>query len=88
LRIELVDADMRERMATDLMTAIVQRAHLVAIDHPPIRVHVAEGPAGNVKGAADAVLFEDCGAVGEGGSGNVIESEADKRRHVAHRERL
>src|SRR5580700_8964779 len=83
-RIESVDAGMREGVATDFMAAIVKRADLRAIDDAPVPVQFAEDSGGDVECPVDAVLFEDCGAVGIGRRRNVVESEAHKRHAVAH----
>ena len=54
LRIEILDAHMREGVAADLMTGGVKRADLILADHAPMRVLVAAGAARDIESAAQA----------------------------------
>src|SRR3984957_1742300 len=59
-RVEAIDTDMREGVTADLVAAIVERPDLIAIDHTPMRVHVAENSGGDIEGSTQVVLFKDC----------------------------
>lgn len=79
---------MRKSMTADLMPSMIERAHLLAVDHAPILVHLTQDAGDDVERPARAVLLEDRGAVGEGRVGNIVESKTDQRRRVVHGERL
>ena len=87
-RVKLVDGNMRECVATDLVTAFTEHADLIAVDHPPMRIAMTASAAGDVEGAARSGPFQDGCAIGVRRVGNVIEGETDQRPAATQRERL
>ncbi len=87
-RIEILDAHMREGVAADFVTAVIQRTNLILADYAPMLIHAAAGAARHIERAAQAALVEHGGAIDIGRIRNVIEREGHERGSVAHGKRL